>query len=54
MLKGEEVLYWSIDIGVIEQTSPSLGLYLERLRNGMLSGKLEYIDEECGLIETVN
>ena len=50
---SEKVLQWSLDEGVVEQVSESLGLYLETLRNDMLSSKLIYMDEDMGLVEQI-
>lgn len=48
-----EVFQWNLDVGIVEQVGESLGLYLENLRNGMLSRKYQYLDEDCGLVESV-
>jgi len=52
-LSTGEVLEWSIDYGVGEQLAQSMGLYLENIRNNMLSHKYQYIDEDVGIIEGV-
>jgi hypothetical protein len=53
LANNEKVLQWSLDEGVVEQVAESLGLYLENLRNDMLSGKLIYMDDDMGLVEQI-
>ncbi|CAG9327274.1 unnamed protein product [Blepharisma stoltei] len=47
------VFHWNLDIGIVEQVGESLALFLETLRNNMLSRKYQYLDEDCGLVESV-
>lgn len=54
VVEGEgQVLHWDLDTGVVEQLSEHLGLFLEELRNGLLSRKFSYLGEDCGLVEEV-
>lgn len=48
-----EVVQWNGDEGVVDRLAKNLGLYLENLRNNMLSRKYQYLGEDCGLIEGV-
>ena len=46
-----EVCDYDCDDGASTVQAPNLGLYLEVLRDGLLSGKTKY-DEDMGLFET--
>jgi hypothetical protein len=51
-LSSGEVVQWNSE-GIVETLSNNLGLFLESLRNKMLTRKFQYLGEECGLIEGV-
>lgn len=44
------MISWNTDIGVVEVVNENFGLYLERLRDGVLKKKFEFI-EDVGLVE---
>lgn len=47
------LLWWTHDNGVEEQVSETLASFIETIRNKLLTGKYEYIDEDLGLCEKV-
>ena len=44
------MISWCTDIGVIEDVADSLGLLLEKARDGLLKKKVQYV-EGAGLVE---
>lgn len=52
LLNSGEVVQWNSD-GILETLANNLGLFLESLRNKMLTRKFQYLGDECGLIEGV-
>jgi hypothetical protein len=52
ILASGEVSQWNED-GIVEHLAQNLGLFIENLRNKMLSRKFQYLGEDCGLIEGV-
>jgi hypothetical protein len=45
-----KIVSWCQDIGVIEEVADSLGLLIEKIRNGLLKKQIQYI-EGAGLVE---
>lgn len=52
LLETGEVAQWN-DEGIVENLAQNLGLFIEGIRNKMLTRKFQYLGEDCGLIEGV-
>lgn len=51
--KDTKIVAWCTDMGVIEEVADGLGLLIERVRDGLLKKKVQYI-EGAGLVEDSN